>query len=453
MDLTDVVLDNLTINSDALTSLNTLSSVAITLDITTNNDNFNLTTDTPVVNFNSSITHNLNLSTTTATDMNLTTNVDSINFVAPTTEVNIFGDNLNNLEGNANTININNTETGTLTVDMDLTSFLISSNSYSQIDFTGVRTINDTIINGYLLTDINTNSVTMDSLSLLNIGLDINIETEVDVLSIETTLPINATLNYGGNTLLDLTLSGIDGMEITANLSSEVTLSGDSVDLTLIGNIIDTVDTTLLTVSNKYTMNNTLINDLGFISTGLAASLVELEVNTLDSINTTSIVEALRDSGITLFSPITETDIYDDFYDSEFADLTAQEALDSLRYNGFRDTAILDAFTEIRTNTYFDHILDGELNTIIDDQSYGDMQIYYDGYLLDIGKIEQDLIDENPGDPNFVQDIKDSIQATLDETVLVIVELDLTNSVNQSIIDDSTTYATTESDLVGFTIG
>jgi hypothetical protein len=127
--------------------------------------------------------------------------------------------------------------------------------------------------------------------------------------------------------------------------------------------------------------------------------------------------------------------------------------LDSARYDGFRDTAITNAFNEIRTNEYFDYVLDATLNTTIDDQSYGNMQSYYDGYLLDIGKTEQQLIDENPGDPDFVQNIKDSIQATLDETVLVIVELDLNNSVDQSIIDDSNTHATTESGLIGFTIG
>ncbi len=79
------------------------------------------------------------------------------------------------------------------------------------------------------------------------------------------------------------------------------------------------------------------------------------------------------------------------------------------------------------------------------------MQFYLDSYTAGEGTTEAQLEIDNGA--AFVQAIRDSIQATLDETVLVIVELDLTNSVDQSIIDDSNTHATTESGLIGFTIG
>ena len=242
-------------------------------------------------------------------------------------------------------------------------------------------------------------------------------------------------------------------VSFSATAASNIVLSGDVANMLLIGTSITDVTTTAFTASNKYTMNDTLIDDLSFVSVGLATSLVELEVNTLDSVNVTSIVDVLRDTGIVLFSPITSQNIYDDFYATELSDLTAQEVMDSVRYDGFRDTVILGAFSEIRTNEDFDHVVDVDLNTTIDAQSYGDMQSYLDGYIATITPATTEaqlIIDE--GEP-FVQAIRDSIQTTLDETVLVIVELDLTNSVNQSIVDDSTTHATTESGLIGFIIG
>jgi hypothetical protein len=52
-----------------------------------------------------------------------------------------------------------------------------------------------------------------------------------------------------------------------------------------------------------------------------------------------------------------------------------------------------------------------------------------------------------------VDQIKLDIQATLDQAVLTIVEATLEASVVTTIEDDSTTYATTESGSIGFTIG
>ena len=199
-------------------------------------------------------------------------------------------------------------------------------------------------------------------------------------------------------------------------------------------------------------MNNTLITDLEFMSAGLIASLTDIEVNTLIEANVGSIITKLDSSGITLVSPITSQHIYDYFYDDEYAALTDQEAIDTVRYDGFRDTAISDALAEFRLNEYFDYILDAELEISIDNQAYQAMQDYLDGYWADEGYADEAAMVTALGQP-AVDQIKLDIQATLDQAVLTIVEATLEASVVTTIEDDSTTYATTESGSIGFTIG
>ncbi len=452
INLTGITVDNLIINSDSLNSLNTYSSVSNSLEITTNNDNFDLTTDVPVLSYTSTVTHNLILTTTSVTNLNIDTNVDTITFSALSTNVVILGANINNITGSVGTaLFTESVGSGTLILDLDATTVTANNTTYTQIDTVGARTITTLTVGGTALATVNTTTSITD-LNINNTAASININTEATNIDISSLTASNAVnLTYPPANILNLTTTNINDLNITATLASNVILSGDVTNLVLLGNAINSVTTTTFTASNKYTMTDTLIDDLSFMSVGLIASLVELEVNTLDVANVASIVEDLKDSGITLFSPITSQNIYDDFYNTEFDDLTAQELLDSARYDGFRDTAILNAFNEIRTNDYFQYITDPDLNTSIDGQSYGDMQFYLDSYTTGEGTTEAQL--ELDNDAAFVQAIRDSIQTTLDETVLVIVELDLETSVDQSIIDDSDTHATTESGLIGFTIG
>ncbi|KFZ27676.1 MAG: Internalin-A precursor [Candidatus Izimaplasma bacterium HR2] len=449
----DIITTSVTVNNTSLTSIDTLLSTVDTLVISTNTNNFNLTTDIASIDYTSAITDNLNLTTTSVANLNIDTNVDSITFNAPSTNVVILGANINNVTGSVDTVLFTeNVGFGTLTLDLDASTVTVDNTTYTQIDTTGVRTITTMTVGGSTLEAINNNTVSITNLDVTDTAASINIDSQATNIDINSLTASNTvTLIYTSANTVNLTISNLDDLNVTAALSSNVILNGDVVNLVLSGNSINSVVTTSFTASNKYTMNDTLIDDLSFISVGLVASLVELEVNTLDVANVTSIVEDLRDSGIILFSPIISQDIYDDFYNTEFDDLTAQEVLDSVRYDGFRDTAILNAFNEIRTNTYFQYITDPDLNTSIDGQSYGDMQFYLDSYTAGEGTTEAQLEIDNGA--AFVQAIRDSIQATLDETVLVIVELDLTNSVDQSIIDDSNTHATTESGLIGFTIG
>lgn len=452
IDLTDITLSDFIVNSDALLSLDTLSSISRILEINTNNDNFNLTTDTGIVTFNSDVSHNLNLTTTSLTNLNLTTNVDSVTFDAATTEVSLFGENIKNLIGTVNTFNIVNSTTGIVSVNMDASSFLISESGYTDVIFDGVRTIASIIINGSTIESINTNNVIISTLDIIDSAQTLIIDSKTANINVNSEALSNTiTINYYGSIPLELSTEAINDLIITTTLANSIDVSGDLANLTITGSLISSFTTSLLSVSNKLTMTDTLIDDLEYISVGLLASLNEIDMNSLDSLNTSSIVEKLRDSSITLVSDITEIHIFDDFYNSQFSDLTALEAVDNARYDGFRDTVILNAFNEIRTNEYFDHLTDIELNTAIDTQTYGDMQSYLDTYLSSISTTEAELITAE-GEP-FVQAIRDSIQATLDESVLTIVELDLTNSVDQSIIDDSNTYATTESGLIGFIIG
>lgn len=470
LDLTDANYRTLSIISNSLDSLNTHSSISELLTVSGDSANFTLVSDVPLITITEAIDSNLNFASSEAIDIDLITNADSVILNSALTTINLVGDNLTTIDGTVDEINFeSNGETGSLTMDLEANVFLASIVQYSSIVFDGVNTIETVTLFGGNIDTINTNSVAITTLEILSSepivevnSLDLGtlqfsigvsgqtLNTNTSIILLDTNIANTVILNYSGVSVLDVNLGNVFDAEINLINGNQVILSGGSTTTTVSGALVDTVTTTSL-VSSSYTMNDTLITDLTFLSVGLIAVLTELEINTLDRLLVSDIIDTLRDSSIVLYSPLLTSDIYDMYYDEEHTSLTNQEVIDEVRYDGFRDTAILNAFNEFRLNEYFNYINDTDLNTLIDGQVYGDMQSYLEGYVDSIGTTEAQLtLDE--GEP-FVQAIRDSIQATLDQTVLVIVEVDLETSVENSIIDDSNTHATTESGLVGFTIG
>ncbi len=453
VDLTNANYNNLVIDSDVLASLDTsANSVTTSLEVATTINDFNLTSNTPSITFLGDSLDNLNI-TTSSSVMNLSTTNDSVTLNGATTDFIITGANLNNILGTAKTVDITN-ETDVLGFVFDLTanSVTFTSNTSTSLLFTGGTTIPTLNLESSSITTINTDNITVNTLNFISTGtVTPVIDTLSETVDISSTSNDTVTLNYSGVNALNISLDSLLLANINISNAHVVNFDGNSTNVELSGSSIDTVDTNALSIANKYTMNDTLITNLDFISTNLLLNIVEIEVNTLNTASIETIITKLEGSGVTLFSPITLANIYDYYYDDKYLELTNQEVLDTLRYQGFRDAAITNAFDEIRLNEYFDYVEDTTLNTTINEQTYSTMQVYYDGYLVSIGETEESLIAAN--DAAFVQAIKDSIQATLDKTVLVIDELDLNTSVENSIIDDSTIYATTERDNIGFNIG
>ncbi|MFK5883372.1 MAG: hypothetical protein QM489_03420, partial [Candidatus Izemoplasma sp.] len=183
----------------------------------------------------------------------------------------------------------------------------------------------------------------------------------------------------------------------------------------------------------------------------LIASTNTIEVNTLSNVNIEQIINTLSGSNITLISPIINNDIYDYYYDIEYNDLTAEEAIDKIRYDALRASEVVDVLAIFRANSYFVHTLDAELNEDIDTQVYGDMLYYYDAYLTGEGTTDEQLILDNS--EQFVQDIRDSIQATLNNPNLTINDGEIDAAVILEIEIDADTSAQADVLTVGFTNG
>jgi len=219
------------------------------------------------------------------------------------------------------------------------------------------------------------------------------------------------------------------------------------VNITLVGNNLDTVTTDNLTVTNKYTMNNTLIDTILFASGSLLSSLVELEVNTLSNTNTGDIVTALSSTTITLLSPITDTDIYNYFYTTEYDALVAQEALDNVRYNALRTTAINDSWAEVFANIYMDYLDETTTKNLIDTDALLTTEQYFQSYLTNEGTDEATL-----GEPASTN-ARNAIQATLDQIATIMDEPTLQAALTANIEAAADTNALAAQGNATFTIG
>ena len=257
---------------------------------------------------------------------------------------------------------------------------------------------------------------------------------------------------YTGSLDFTINFDSMDSVTIQSSslLTNTFTGSVNNLDFGTMSSI--DFDFSLLSVNTKLTMNDLGITDLSLVTASIVSSADAIEVNTLQPVNTGDIVTLLHGSTIELTSPIITIDIYDYYYGLKETELTDQEEIDTLRYQGCRSDEVTNILTNtIRLNEYFQYSLDPELETDIDPQVYETMQYYYDAYLIGEGTTEVDLIAAN--DEAFVQAIKDSIQATLNDASLVIDEGALNIEVSNSIVTDSDIDATNQTAAVGFTLG
>jgi len=348
----------------------------------------------------------------------------------------------------SNNIKLIGTETSILNLDANTLSALdvevsnldevnINVPNATTINFGGSATSSKINIDSDSLTTINTNTFDIDTLSYYFVDNNTNITTISDVVVLNTTGSgnIGVTINSLSPTAVLSSLL-VNDVVVTFSNSTDIVLSGIADNLEVIGNNISEVLTTSLTVNTNYVMNNTTIDDLEFVSTELLNSVNQIEMNTLDSINTGLIVGKLDGTSINLVSPIVEQDVYDFYYDTEVSELTAQEAIDNLKYDGFRSDDIDAAWAEILTNQYMDHLNEVATKAEIDEQTYQTTEQYFQNFLLDLGQTEEEY------GVAASTTARNAITATLAEPVLTINEVDLQNRVTASIEAEATVNAT-----------
>jgi len=476
------IVSSLIVQSASVSTINTNDNVSTDINIIDSRDDLNIITNTPILSVNTDILYNVNINSSAAI-IDITSNTSDVTLNGLTTDFTVSGPNLDYIYGDVKSITIPNEVTSNvLSFDIAAETVLINSSSQLILFFEGIDVIGTIdVISSSSLT-INTFTKTVGTLNCIHSGtqlLDVTTHSPIVNLTGNTTHDTN--LDYGGTVELSLTLDGINDIALFGNgsnvvdlnyqgsedftiylnninsvsialsLSNIFTASGIVADMSFNGPSVDTANLGSLTINNSLTITNSLFTDLEFISSSLLSSLNEITIGTLTTDNVDLIISKLSGTGIILYSPITLSDISDYFYDYEHSRLTVQEGIDNVRYDLFRGVAITDAYDEIMSNIYMQYLEEIALKSTIDTQSYLSMQAYFDGYVADIGTTEAQLIiDEGQA---YVDAIKAYIQATLDQSILIIVEQDLIDSVANSIILDATNYSITETANIGFVIG
>ena len=447
IDLTNIIMGNLILDTISLSTLDTLASVTSELDITTDQDNFNLSSNTPTIIFTSGTGNTMNLVSSLVGEILLNTVIDNLNIPAATTDFDITATNMNSLSGTINDLTLNvNSATGTFTFDLSANSVVFPGSSVVTVEFIGVNTISEIEVEGAGITSLNTNSVDVTSVSYSNNSSTALLITAAPQIELGTTTSGSATITYTNANPLVIDLKTLASADVTLVSAASIDVSGDVEDITIIGAGINTVVTDSLLVSNKLTMNNTLITDLEFVGTGLLNDVVTIEVNTLSNANIETILTKINGTSIDLISPIVLLDIYNYYYDVYYTDFTDQEALDSVRYDSFRTTAIDDAWDLIVGNEYMAHLDETSTRLEIDNQIYQTTEDYFDSYLTDQGT------DEATYGAGPSATAKASIQAVLDDPLLTFTTGDIDILVVTEIEEDADEEAVITRDSITFTL-
>ncbi len=451
MDLTNIITSDLILQTNSLNTLDTLSSVTTELDITTTQNNFNLTSDTPSVIFTGGTGDTMNLVSSLVGEMALTTVIDNLNLTAASTDFDITADNMNSLSGTIADLTMEVANAiGTFTFDLTADSVNFNGDNIQTVEFTGVNIIPQIEVEGTEMTSLNTNSVDVTSVVYTNEAATASVVTAAPQIEFGIPSTGSATVSYTNTEPLVIDLKTLGSANITLVSASSLDVSGDVDDIIIVGVGIDTVVTDSLLVSNKLTMNDTLITDLEFIVTALLNDVTTIEVNTLSNTNIEVILAKINGNAFDLISPIVLVDIYDYYYDLKHTELTDQEAIDSAIYDSLRTEAIDDAWDLIVSNEFMAHLDETATRLEIDNQLYQSAEDYFDSYLSD-QEIDEATYETTNG-VGSADTARASIQAVLDDPLLTFTIEDIDALVVTSIEDEADTYATTERDSITFTL-
>ena len=450
-------INELDINSSSVLMINSNSVDITTLKyeanandtiITTTSDEIELSTTGNaeiILNYEGTSLLNLQSNVSNSVIVNITT-ASSLNVESISGNLNINGSNLTQINGAVDSVNISNTS-GTLNLDISVTGILeLNNDTVTNITFTGVSSINELDINSSSVLMINSNTVDITTLKYEANANDTLITTNTNEIELLATGNAEITLNYEGTSLLNLKANGSNSVIVELSLASSLDVEGEVTNITITGENVDSVDTELLTVYNRLTLNNTLIDDLDFISNDVLINVDILEVNTLTNLNIEIIMTVIDNSLIELISPIVAVDVYNYYFDGQVIILVSLEALDTVRYDGYKSIAINNAWAEIINNQYMDHLNELITKTEIESQVYQTAEAYFISYRDNAGLTEFDFTVQER------LDVVNAIQVTLDDPLLTISEVALNSQVTASINADAAIYATNEQTNDSFTI-
>jgi len=501
LDLNNMTVSDLTLNVNSLAILDLLDPT-ITLDdltITTTLDNFEVDTNSSTLDFTSNSLYKLLVNSTSTGTMVVTTNTDEVEFDAINTNIDLSGNSINAVSGVVNDLLLDKSlGFGTITVSADANDVTISNDNINTLFFTGTN-LNSLIVTSDSLSNLATNNIAFSTLQVTVDANDISIDSLADTINVNgfpaTSLTFNirtngqyisvnssnvtlnttnssstsisynnpSQFNLEANNLnnVDVTMLGtntnlnidatVTSMVITGNSLTTVTLEGTMNDIDLVGALIDFVITTNLSVNNIFTMNDSSVTTIDFVSPTLFSSLSELSINTLDVANIEDVITLFDGSGKTLDTNLTLVDVYNHYYDIKYTELDDLETLNNNRFDSYYNPLTDAALARFRLSTYFNYVVDNDLLVEINNQTYSTAEEYLLGYAIDEGYIDIEDMEENTSVTD-VNNIRVSIQATLDHADLVINSAQIDIDVEADIASEADSYAISERDTIGFTI-
>lgn len=448
--LSTLSIESLTVESNSLAVLDTLDAITSELVLQVAQDDFNLTSNAPSVTVETGPTFSWTLNSSLPGTMTITTNAANLEVQAPSTTLAITGTNLSDVSGTVDAMRLSGFTTMVLTFDLQANSLrILDPGTLISVVGVGTGTLGELVLESSgLLTLVDTATAdvvsvdvfvsTTTPLSIVTSASDIRLAgaalgstTTADV-TYESTNPVTIVFDGLGNSTI--TLPG-----------TTMTASGTVLNLILDAPALSTFTTTGL-LASSLVIDDTTLTTLAFADASLLESLQRLEMNTLSNADMASLLAALDGTTLTLASPIVTADVYDHYYDTEYAELLAQEAIDSARYDTVRANAIDASWNAFVANSYLDHLDEPTTRSAIDTDALLTVEDYFQSYLTDAGLTEGDL------DPGEDTTIRNAIQTTLDDVADLMDEPTLQAQVVASIEADATAEATAATAAIPFTI-
>lgn len=437
--------NELFLQTNSLNSLDLGAQVSTLVNITSNQTLFTITSDVNTLTFNGPASGTLDVTSTTMTNLN--TDSEILILDVSSNDLSVTATSLVNLSGTVQSMTLGATS-ASLSLDVIASGTVsIDNNIFTTLTINNNANIVTLDIASTSLTSLDTNAAVITTLNIQLENNNTTITTLSNTLNFTTTGTSIATINYEGGNPLAADFTSFDQVQLNVLSGEIVTVTGTVDSATITGNNVTTLTTTSFIVTTTLTVTDTLISDLEFVSNDIITNVDNIVVNTLSTSNMASIINKLNGSTIALTSPITDTDVYNYYFNLEQTNLTDQEAIDNVRYNQFRSDAIDNAWSVIVANQYMDHLpMQSTKDNEIDLQTYQSVDDYYNSYLVNDGINEGDLTQIE------IDAIKASIQGVLDDPALTFSVADINLLVSNSIDDDADIYAINEQSGLTFTI-
>jgi Leucine-rich repeat (LRR) protein len=309
------------------------------------------------------------------------------------------------------------------------------------------------------VTTVNANYVKLTATNEYDLTLDTNAQDIV--VQLANSISLNWT--YGDTDLsLDVATKSLD---LILDLAVENSLLNSVVETFEIkGRIDGPLSISYLEETNNYSYDFstlegvtefTLINDklsstdtiAPFIDTLTTVSFNAFDIDEFGYIS--DFIDMFENTNITVWSNISATDLYNQYYNRSYSALVIEEAFNKTIYDSYYDDLFNQSLSLLTNSEFFDGYTVLEKETFITNQVYPSASDVFENYSLSLGYITALEHEETIGTDAYNQMIAD-IQLVLDDEQLIILSSDIDTLVEAMIISLSEDDARDALDNKGF---